>query len=50
MGHQGLGAQVLQFTVAVVNKDDVGRLEVPATKNRGLWYHAELLGIGLAHA
>lgn len=40
MGHQCLGAQVLQFTIAVVNKDDVGRLEVPATKNRAPWHHA----------
>jgi hypothetical protein len=40
VGHQCLGAHILQFTVATVNKDDVGRLEVPATKNRAPWYHA----------
>lgn len=44
VGHQCMGAEVLQFTVVVVDKSNVGRLEVSATKNRDLWCHAAAWG------
>ena len=36
VGHERAGAQVLQFAVGVVDKGDVGGLEVPATERRAL--------------
>lgn len=49
VGHQCLGAQVLEFTVVAADKGNVGRLDVPAIKSRDPGA-MQLPGVGLAHA